>query len=890
MVNFDQDRKKEVLKIQRSLNEDETKQLLDYLESNPEITTLDLASSGAKDSFIKKIFNSPSTKNITSLDLSWNYAVTNDIVGDLPRNLVDLKIVGCGIKDTKYKHLPPNLNSVSLFWPGAKEMESLNLPNLTNLNLYGCGSLRDVDLKNLSPNLTNLALREASSITDEGLKNLSPNLTNLTLDQSYFVTNEGLKNLPQNLTNLKLENMVRITGEAIKNLPQNLSSLSGCPNIQDADIINLSPNLKELDLSRCQNITDACIKDLSRNLSKLNLSNCRITDNGIKDLPPGLISLNLKDCRELTAKILKDLPPNLTDIEFTNAPFELLAELMENPNIRVTYSSNPLIQKLEEINNRRQDPTFNLEQEISNMVEDIARFDRKGERVKYLLDRQDKYPFLINSKNSEGHSIEYFYTHNPEMQKYCFKKGLVPIEKKDVVNVDEISSTGVHSSEATNRTNFLTEELMTEFGGNTTESFIAAENYKNNVLGLFNSNKDPKLNKLTVDLLELSDQEKKSVMEQTLQPSAPIPSDQTFKALGQQATGVQQILGAVGTYLGKDAEGKYNTYYSSTPLEYDSTKDAKKNTTLPECIGLISMLADKTKPNLAQMQELIVTLCNKHPELIRENMEAINALNLNMDVQQLQDRKEAYGQIKSLDEMQIKKLFEVTSGGLDIEEVFKEQQKFKLAKQLYVASTTYGENNSACLNGVWVQVMKTSQEIRDDLNNKWEAYKKNQMEQEAQKLNISRENIKPFLDEFAKDELGKKDSTITANESLKDRLQDAILGMQDLPVNIPEKLSKEEEKILSVINTYFSEHIKEYLPNYDNATLPSHEQYKTLINTLSHSEEMQKFALDPDKYALSKSSMNVNSPPKSKEASKPTHLERLQAQREQLKQPQGKGM
>ncbi|ODA38476.1 hypothetical protein A8V33_04585 [Rickettsia sp. wb] len=111
--------------------------------------------------------------------------------------------------------------------------------------------------------------------------------------------------------------------------------------------------------------------------------------------------------------------------------------------------------------------------------------------------------------------------------------------------------------------------------------------------------------------------------------------------------------------------------------------------------------------------------------------------------------------------------------------------------------------------------------------------------------------------------------------------------MQDLPINTPEKLSKEEEKILSVINTYFSKHIKEHLSNYDKIE-PTFEEYKTLINTMPQSGEMQKFALNPDIYAGTSNKPNIEV--NNKESGKTTHQDRLQAQREQLRQPQGRGI
>lgn len=216
-------------------------------------------------------------------------------------------------------------------------------------------------------------------------------------------------------------------------------------------------------------------------------------------------------------------------------------------------------------------------------------------------------------------------------------------------------------------------------------------------------------------------------MEKTLPTDAPIPSDQEFiKIVNERA-----FKELNQNYLNKSSP------YSTAFVQYDYTEGAEKKITIPESIALVSKLTDKTEPNLTQLQELTVTLCNKHPNLINDNLEAITALNLNINLQQSHERKELYNQIKSLDEIQLKKLFEVTSGGLDATEVFKEQQKFKLAKQLYVAATTYGENTSACLQGTCTQIIGASGEISTNLNNKWGAYLDAGREEEVQKLHVT---------------------------------------------------------------------------------------------------------------------------------------------------------
>jgi hypothetical protein len=58
----------------------------------------------------------------------------------------------------------------------------------------------------------------------------------------------------------------------------------------------------------------------------------------------------------------------------------------------------------------------------------------------------------------------------------------------------------------------------------------------------------------------------------------------------------------------------------------------------------------------------------------------------------------------------INRLFKEISG-LDIENVWKEQKEFVLLKQIYIAATTYGEDDSACIPGTWSQIISSINEI-----------------------------------------------------------------------------------------------------------------------------------------------------------------------------------
>lgn len=100
-------------------------------------------------------------------------------------------------------------------------------------------------------------------------------------------------------------------------------NISNCPNITDADLVNL--NLKSLNISNSKSITNAGLITL-KNLEYLNISNCpNITDEGLKGLSK-LKYLNMSGTHNITdhafvnLKSLKTLIikecGNLTDLAF----------------------------------------------------------------------------------------------------------------------------------------------------------------------------------------------------------------------------------------------------------------------------------------------------------------------------------------------------------------------------------------------------------------------------------------------------------------------------------------------------------------------------------------------------------------------------------------------
>lgn len=215
----------------------------------------------------------------------------------------------------------------------------------------------------------------------------------------------------------------------------------------------------------------------------------------------------------------------------------------------------------------------------------------------------------------------------------------------------------------------------------------------------------------------------------------------------------------------------------------------------------------------------------------------------------------AHEHLASYSAQEIKNLFQQTAD-LDIEKVYQEQQKFKLAKQLYVAATTYGDNSIACTQGTWAQIIATAEEMNVSLNDKWGEYKEAERSKEAQQNNITGTNIMPFVEGCVNDVLLKQNGLVLSSSDLKEPLLDIATAILD--VSKPEGINKEQQQVLSEINKYFGEHIHETLPNYARA-VPTFEQYYIMVNKFPEVPAMQNFAQNPDSYfaTIYSSSENV---------------------------------
>ncbi|WP_265030495.1 TomO hydrophobic C-terminal domain-containing protein [Wolbachia endosymbiont (group B) of Athalia cordata] len=269
-----------------------------------------------------------------------------------------------------------NITELSLTWcgidkEGAKAFADVDLTNLTQLNLTG----------------NNIGNEEAEALAKSNLTNLT------TLDLSHNdIGNEGAKALAKsNLTNLTKLNLFdnKIGNEGAKAFAK-----SNLTNLTELDLANNSIDAEGVEAFAKSNLTK---------LTKLNLRHNKIGNKEAKALAES------EKCCEFIGKIAR-----IDNNGGTRALFELLKKSWSQA--RAKSKSN--VCKLDEST-------------VRSLFFDLARHGYHKEGIKVLLDDSDKYPFLINLRNEQGHTLSHVYDQDLQMQKFFFECGMIPEQRRD---------------------------------------------------------------------------------------------------------------------------------------------------------------------------------------------------------------------------------------------------------------------------------------------------------------------------------------------------------------------------------------------------------------------------------------------------------------------------
>ncbi|WP_265016562.1 leucine-rich repeat domain-containing protein [Wolbachia endosymbiont (group A) of Andrena dorsata] len=745
---------------------------------------------------------------------------------------------------------------------GSEVVEELTEPTTLNLlcNKIGDGVTRGLaKLELYTPSsLMSGYVDNRYTVSTKAVKKLAQlkNLTSLDLS-SNKIDYEGVKELAQlkNLTSLNLSGN-RIDDKGVKELTKlaNLTSLSlvDC-GIGYKDIGELAQlkNLTSLNLSS-DKVSDKGVKELAKlaNLTSLSLISCLISVRGVKELAKftNLTSLNLsgnriddKGLKALTkSSCLKNLKKlRLGEIEIGIEGIESLAEI-KNSGVKLIHS-------LKEISHRifcdfllkpRPHNQVTYKKGVKKMIFNVAQHDNSGKIVKHILTQPNKYHFLINSQDEQGHTLSHFYTHSPEMQEFLFKHGLIPEKEPELERDAELQGIlrnrqSVHARAANKETCFFTAKLVKSINANENELKQAATSYMENVPKLL---KQYQNDQMKVKLLGLTKDGKRLVMEQVLRKNAAVPDDKEFIEITFKK--VEEVLKQ--KYLSKDQEGEYIEEMSRGKLQYDYTRDNAK-VTIPESIGYIKLLIDRFTIPLMARKELLVTLVNQNPGLVQQKLSRIKSElgNDNVSQKQITNRAEFHKLLNDVDADKVNKLFEEISG-FNIEETWKEQKEFVLLQEIYEAATTYisrntGENINACIQGTWSHIINSVSQIDLNLREQCDQYLEKERKLEKQQNSITEENITPFVENLA----GKLIQYAKDNPEFGENLVDDFM-MSGVHYEEPKKISLGQQKVLAKINQEFTASIQEFLPNYDRS-IPKVDEYVIIINELCKVKAMQDF-------------------------------------------------
>ncbi|WP_265036212.1 leucine-rich repeat domain-containing protein [Wolbachia endosymbiont (group A) of Anomoia purmunda] len=709
--------------------------------------------------------------------------------------------------------------------------------HIIRLSLKNCNVGSEVVEELTEPTTLNLLCNKIGDGVTRGLAKLElytpSSLMSGYVDNRYTVSTKAVKKLAQlkNLTSLDLSSN-KIDYEGVKELAQlkNLTSLNLSGNrIDDKGVKELTKlaNLTSLSLISCL-ISVRGVKELAKftNLTSLNLSGNRIDDKGLKALTKSSCLKNLKKLR-------------LGEIEIGIEGIESLAEI-KNSGVKLIHS-------LKEISHRifcdfllkpRPHNQVTYKKGVKKMIFNVAQHDNSGKIVKHILTQPNKYHFLINSQDEQGHTLSHFYTHSPEMQEFLFKHGLIPEKEPELERDAELQGIlrnrqSVHARAANKETSFFTAKLVKSINANENELKQAATSYMENVPKLL---KQYQNDQMKVKLLGLTKDGKRLVMEQVLRKNAAVPDDKEFIEITFKK--VEEVLKQ--KYLSKDQEGEYIEEMSRGKLQYDYTRDNAK-VTIPESIGYIKLLIDRFTIPLMARKELLVTLVNQNPELVQQKLSRIKSElgNDNVSQKQITNRAEFHKLLNDVDADKVNKLFEEISG-FNIEETWKEQKEFVLLQEIYEAATTYisrntGENINACIQGTWSHIINSVSQIDLNLREQCDQYLEKERKLEKQQNSITEENITPFVENLA----GKLIQYAKDNPEFGEILVDDFM-MSGVHYEEPKKISLGQQKVLAKINQEFTGSIQEFLPNYDRS-IPKVDEYVIIINELCKVKAMQDF-------------------------------------------------
>ncbi len=863
--------------------------------NNSNITTLDISSNNVGLEGVEAI----AKMKLHNLDISFNNVGLEGVEAISKMKLTSLNISSnnLGPKGAEAISKIPNLTilNISRNDIGLEGVEAIAKTNLNSLNISdnnigpkGAEAIAKMKLNSLNISCNNLGPKGAEALSKTNLTSLNISYNNLGPEWAKYIPEmpnlnsldisgnnigpDGAKYIPEmpnlNSLNISYNNLGPEWAKYIPKIP-NLTSLNILDNKLGPDgakYIPQLPNLNSLNISG-NNLGPEGAKYIPQtpNLTSLDISDNNIGPEGAKYIPemPNLNSLNISgnNLGPEWAKYISQLP-NLTSLNISgnNISPDGVKYLSELPNLNsLDISGNQLgpkeAEELGKLTNcsfegfgpekvfcslaqqKNRNPNITPE-EIQNDVFALVR-GRNDEWVEYILNND--YPVLISSPDPHRIPIGHFYPDSPRMQQLLFHKGLIPMpapgsdQRGSIGNVIQHRE-GVHLTEVVDPINFTVAELIEFYGQDEKQVSAAVKSFQNKLAG-FNPNS------LKVSLLSLTESGKKITM-RTAQDQNPLPlDDKSF---------VKKTINTASERLQTQYLNDNNDYATTAyQYEYENVKMGKKDKTItiPIMIGLVTRLIDTIEIPLQDKQALLVTLCEKNPELLVNKLSMIQEkLGQEVTLEKLGNRQEVYKLLANTDSKTIEDMFSNISG-LNLEDTWREQRYFDLAETIVMAANTHAKNLSTCPPGVITALVTRAKAIDGELDNHYANSLAGQAKEVINQKEITKNSM--TLTEFD-NKLVEELYFSVNNQNNPDLLETLFEGSWIAKIDNPPEITLEEQKIIASLNQSFNKLQPEYLPK--TRVIPYLEEYRIIVAAVGTSSSM---ALLAAKYAAEQQPSNA---------------------------------
>ncbi|WP_168464308.1 leucine-rich repeat domain-containing protein [Wolbachia endosymbiont of Ctenocephalides felis wCfeT] len=792
----------------------------------PNLTKLDLGGNEIGDEDLEEALDNGSLSKLTELDLSFNKITAKGVkpIAKLS-NLTKLYLSRNDIKDE-----------------GVEALSSLS--KLTELALFNTG----ITAKGVKPiaKLLNLTVLNLSwnRIEDEGAEALSSlsKLTELDLFQTG-ITAKGVKPIA------KLSNLVKLNLGDNKLGDEGAEALSSLSKLTELALFNTGITAKGAEALGNGNLSK---------LVKLRLGGNEIEAKGIEALAVKLINLILLDLDPLCSR-----PDNIV-FKYLEALAQL--QCLNHIEIRVDRHYSNFLNALVKSYN---DGKFGKldEKTVKGLVFKMAQDNNSEQDIKCILQNPGKYPFLINSRDTGGHSLYHFYNDSDEMQKFLFEHGLVPIRELEVEEGARLENfvrdtQSIHKKEVVEATNFFVEELAKSMEESEDRSKQLTEDERRSRLEHLTNDymasvqalltQDSKILKLLsiskIDKEEVIEMVLKAIMRSTYTEAEEekqeifrnvlsIIADHDITEEEKEST-IKNVLSAMInrgvseedkeraikhaidifrndesfiTTIVNRAKEELETRYLNGVYKLKCTDGKKVN--IPESISYINSHINKLFSSISanDKRDLLVTLVDQNLELAKEKLHEM-VKQQGIDKERIKEIPNGTEFCKFLtDDSQLDTLFKKISGW-ELKEVWKENKKFILTKRIYMAATAYDGLRSSC--DPVSNIINSVEEIDSKLVDKY--YEK------EEKSIITGNNIREFVRDLAKKLIQYAEN----NPELKLALWDFAIAMVD--VEKPEEITLEYQKILAEINKLCSkDNIKKHLSEYSR-DIPKLNEYEII--------------------------------------------------------------